>query len=619
MDRPLAWHVSGIDLAAERPFRLGTTSIDPSSRDATFPGGKERLRPQSVKVLIALVRRKGEVVSRNELVDLCWDGRVIGEDVINHSISRLRVFAERAGGFDIETVPKAGYRLIETGGHSRRRRWMMPSIGVAVILAIAAALFINKPWRQANPPTPRIAILAFEQAGPGAAELAAATRTALAHSLSEGGFPVRLAKGADGADLIISGDVRRMANRVRATVRVELSDPYAIIYSQQFDATGTDEPVLPERIGAQVGAILSWTGALMALDRRHPTDPAITAQLLKNSALSVQGGDPLQAYEISRHLVPRVPNSAIAQLGLAFETGFALEEIPRDQRPTAIAEARRAADRAMVLAPEFGDVYAPWCVLHSRTRFADCENRLRDGLRVDPDAPFIPAFIASLMDNVGRFDEALQLARMSLANDRYKPAKIARLLGALEVTGHTDEADELFQQATRWWPDERSLAINRMAGMAERGDFDAAERFGQRLGATATLPAGLSRAIKARDPAAARKACPPEINPSMASIFCMIGLAQAGDIDGAYGFADNLYPRLQGRSPAETEELWLDRPGKPPFSLLSAPVAAPMRRDPRFLELAQRTGLLGYWRSGRLPDFCRRASPEPVCVEIRRR
>jgi hypothetical protein len=90
-------------------------------------------------------------------------------------------------------------------------------------------------------------------------------------------------------------------------------------------------------------------------------------------------------------------------------------------------------------------------------------------------------------------------------------------------------------------------------------------------------------------------------------------------VDGAYAFADRLYPRLQGHSPAETEALWLDRPGKPPFSLLSAPAAAPMRRDPRFLGLAQRIGLLGYWRSGRLPDFCRSASPEPVCAEIRRR
>jgi hypothetical protein len=40
-----------------------------------------------------------------------------------------------------------------------------------------------------------------------------------------------------------------------------------------------------------------------------------------------------------------------------------------------------------------------------------------------------------------------------------------------------------------------------------------------------------------------------------------------------------------------------------------------MRRDPRFLALAERTGLLAYWRTGRAPDFCQQ-KPEAVCREL---
>jgi hypothetical protein len=43
-----------------------------------------------------------------------------------------------------------------------------------------------------------------------------------------------------------------------------------------------------------------------------------------------------------------------------------------------------------------------------------------------------------------------------------------------------------------------------------------------------------------------------------------------------------------------------------------------MRRDPRYLALAERTGLLAYWRSGRLPDFCRK-QPEQICAQLMRR
>ena len=41
------------------------------------------------------------------------------------------------------------------------------------------------------------------------------------------------------------------------------------------------------------------------------------------------------------------------------------------------------------------------------------------------------------------------------------------------------------------------------------------------------------------------------------------------------------------------------------LSQLFAPAAAPMRRDPRFLPLMKKLGLLDYWRSsGHWPDFC---------------
>ena len=130
MDGPTARGALAINLESEAPFRVGGAAIDPVSRNADYPGGSERLQPQTLKVLIALARSRSEVVTRSELVECCWDGRVVGDDVINRAIQLLRQFAERAGGFAIETVPKSGYRLVETGtpGVTRRRRWLIPAV-----------------------------------------------------------------------------------------------------------------------------------------------------------------------------------------------------------------------------------------------------------------------------------------------------------------------------------------------------------------------------------------------------------------------------------------------------------------------------------------------------------
>ena len=75
MDVAVASLQRRIDLAAERPFHVGQASVDPISREAVFGGGKERLQPQNLKVLIALTERKGRVVTRDELVERCWEAR----------------------------------------------------------------------------------------------------------------------------------------------------------------------------------------------------------------------------------------------------------------------------------------------------------------------------------------------------------------------------------------------------------------------------------------------------------------------------------------------------------------------------------------------------------------
>jgi hypothetical protein len=67
-----------------------------------------------MQVFVALARANGRILSRDDLVEICWAGRIVGEDAINRSLSRLRgVFlALNATGFAIETITKVGYRLI---------------------------------------------------------------------------------------------------------------------------------------------------------------------------------------------------------------------------------------------------------------------------------------------------------------------------------------------------------------------------------------------------------------------------------------------------------------------------------------------------------------------------
>ncbi len=105
-----------MDLAGEPDFTLGDLQIQPSSREVVTSGSREVLEPRVMQVLVVLARRRSQVVSRDQLIDECWAGRVVGEDAINRCIARIRRLAEAHGGFSIETIARVGYRLTELAG-----------------------------------------------------------------------------------------------------------------------------------------------------------------------------------------------------------------------------------------------------------------------------------------------------------------------------------------------------------------------------------------------------------------------------------------------------------------------------------------------------------------------
>jgi TolB-like protein/DNA-binding winged helix-turn-helix (wHTH) protein/Flp pilus assembly protein TadD len=103
-----------MDLAREPSFRLGGMEVRPATRELVFDGRREVLEPRVMAVLVRLAQAKGEVVTRDDLTEACWEGRVVSDDAINRVISRIRRAADLTGGrdFNLETITKVGYRLV---------------------------------------------------------------------------------------------------------------------------------------------------------------------------------------------------------------------------------------------------------------------------------------------------------------------------------------------------------------------------------------------------------------------------------------------------------------------------------------------------------------------------
>jgi DNA-binding winged helix-turn-helix (wHTH) protein/Tfp pilus assembly protein PilF len=97
-----------IDLAHQSDFELGFLTVMPSTREIVrADGSRDMLEPRVMQVLVALHQASPNVVSRDDLIARCWEGRIVGDDAMNAAIGKLRRMA-----FVIETIPRVGYRLV---------------------------------------------------------------------------------------------------------------------------------------------------------------------------------------------------------------------------------------------------------------------------------------------------------------------------------------------------------------------------------------------------------------------------------------------------------------------------------------------------------------------------
>jgi len=94
-------------------FTLGRWTVLPDRNVIQGSGGRRTLEPMGMRLLLLLARRAPETVTRDEMIDALWQGRVVTDDAVNKQVSKLRaaLACQSTGPSLVETVPKIGVRL----------------------------------------------------------------------------------------------------------------------------------------------------------------------------------------------------------------------------------------------------------------------------------------------------------------------------------------------------------------------------------------------------------------------------------------------------------------------------------------------------------------------------
>jgi DNA-binding winged helix-turn-helix (wHTH) protein/TolB-like protein len=599
-----------IDLAREPAFRLGRLEVSPPTRQVAWDGQSRTLEPRVMQALVALAGAQDRVVGRDELIDRCWDGRVVGDNAVNRVMSVLRRLAEETNAFSLTTVTKVGYRLAAEGGErlavdpgaTPRPRRLGPAV-LAASLAAAAVVAAGVWWLAARGPSlgeaqnGRVELTRFETRGadPELGRLSDELGEAFTRVFTRASIDAaRAGDGAAGgqpAELKMTGSVDRDGERV--VVNAQLADRRTGVVLSSLQVVRPAQAVagLADQTALSVAAGLSCALEDRKRSRRRMA-PEVFALYLNTCDAVAREGNPQRMLATARKLVDAAPRLAVAHALYGIAQANAAEDVTVPADAEALRRgARDSAALALRLDPATPKAYIAIANSYPAGAWLAREQNYLSARRIDPNlTPGRISYIAMLRQ-VGRLAEARALTQEVIDGGDPRTLSFAPVhaifidaaLGDLDGARSTLEALQRsdpetaagmgWMLASTFEPPEPALArLHALPSSQRSRTFGCVETF------LRELPARAARHARGLPEACA--GAPPERRVQM--------LAREGDLDGAFAEAE---PAL--RAPRVF------------LGFLFYPAMKDFRADPRFIPLARRLGLADYWRrSGHWPDFC---------------
>lgn len=585
--------------------------VSPStSRVRVGEGQHERLEPRMMQVVVALARADGGTVSRDELVEACWEGRIVSDDAIARIIAKVRNLARLTDppAFAIETIPKVGFRLlpgeIASGATAVRTApggWRKAlAIAVVAVLVLAGAGWLGwsrlKPPARAGPPS-LTEVIAFEPRGqdPALAGLAVETGEALVRVMSAAGMEVapRLGQrsGGEAGDAVfrITGSVSREGEAYVANAQFLDSHSGVVLWSARIEHPARDVARFDETVANIIAAPIQCATEDRRLFKR-PMPASLFAHYLNACDSVARQGSPERMLGAATRLVEAAPHepTALAMLGIAQAHVAGLmaskEEVEAMRRA-----ARASAERALRLDPRTPKAYVARA--QSYPVGGDWERREQDLRRVQEIDPAMgPGRVPLiyLLREVGRISDARQEADRAaqLADPRTAigvPAFRAFLAAQL---GDLESARDGIAELRRDYGAETGDSIDYTVALWWDPDLARARDIARRTALPRDVPcveAHFTRIVQRP----ARGGVAPECR-HLQPEWRIRMMAREGDIDGAYA---EFAARFAGT--------------RRPAMFLFYPEMKAFRADPRFMPLVRDLGLVEYWsKTGRWPDFC---------------
>lgn len=443
--------------------------LDFEGHELLKEGQVVKVEPQVFDLLWYFSKNAGRLISKDDIIENVWNGRIVSDAAISTRINGARVAIDDSGAEQriIRTIPRRGFRFLGEVSEAK------PTVSAL------------REVRHPNPPAsknllharPAIAIMPFEAIGGSQelAELADGMRIDIQNALIKvsGLFltavgsvnavqdkdPLEAAKALN-ARYLLTGQLRRAKDQLRLSIQVLDSEENSVLLSDQFDHTLEDTFIFLDEITAEILETLN-----VALIAGEPA--RIWHKTLKDvQSLSIFYRGVSNFFKMTRESLPLAresfekiarhhPDLAIGYTWVALVHWFELQRGWSDDKGASQKMAREFAEKAVLLPDTDGQAHTVLSHVYLlEEKFDDALEAGKQAVANRPSCTNANAFHANVLHYCGRNSDALSHIRLALQQSPFSPVyfKLVRARSLLAL-GNIDDAesalDELLSSASQ--------------------------------------------------------------------------------------------------------------------------------------------------------------------------
>ena len=495
------------------PFQFEDFVLDAERRELRRAGMLVAVEPQVFDLINYLIRNRNHVVTRDDLFDAVWNGRVVSESTLASRINAARRALNDSGDEQrlIRTVARKGLRFVGTVKDAKQ-----PDDGAAAASPVAPTIEEAggaKRLALPLPDRPAIAVLPFtnlsgepqqEYFSDGISEdiIAALSKLrwffviARNSSFIYKGKAVHMKQVAEelGVRYVVEGSVRKEGDRVRITAQLNDAATGSHLWAERYDRELADVFAVQDEITENIVAAIepklyaaenfhaqrkppdsmdAWDLVMRALSHywRVTRLDNVVAQALLEKAIAIDPnygqalGVLATSYMFTAHMgwmdmtaaMPLAERAALAAIRADSEDPWAHNALGHVHLfARRFDDSLAAFEGALRLNPNFALAQGYYGLSLSYSgRWRDADKAARRALRLSPRDPYSGVFsgIAAYAQFLGGdYEEAMRLAREALRQRGDFVGAHRVLTAAAAMAGHLDVARAALQELRRAQP-----------------------------------------------------------------------------------------------------------------------------------------------------------------------